>query len=205
MPPSPQASIAVSPRYGLPEASEALSSMFAFCAPIASAPGTKRSEASRLSGPQKAYALAKYPGRRRIREGTLGAVTATTPWRSRRMPATNDSPSGVMPSGPSPPDSRLRPSLWIETWKCQPLPTPSGVISGANDARSPLARAAVRIVSRASNWSSAALSGSLASSDSSSCDQAYSAWICPMPSPLSSRSASSSERNSLTSSIAFGL
>ena len=58
---------------------------------------------------------------------------------------------GVMPSGPSPPDSRLRPSLWIETWKCQPLPTPSGVISGAKDALSPFARAAVRIVSRASS------------------------------------------------------
>ena len=59
MPPSPHAIIAVRPRYGLPEASDALSSMFAFCAPIASAPGTKRSEASRLSAPQNAYALAK--------------------------------------------------------------------------------------------------------------------------------------------------
>ena len=56
------------------------------------------------------------------------------------MPATNASPSGVMPSGPSPPDSRLRPSLWIERWKCQPLPTPSGVISGAKDERRPLER-----------------------------------------------------------------
>ena len=47
--------------------------------------------------------------------------------------------------------------------------------------------------------------GSFASSESSSCDQPYSAWICPMPSPFPSRSPSSSETNSLTSSIAFGL
>ena len=121
------------------------------------------------------------------------------------MPATNASPSGVMPSGPSPPDSRLRPPLCTERWKCQPLPTPSGVISGAKDERSPLARDASRMVSRASSWLSAAATGSVASSESSSCDQPYSAWICPMPSPFASRSPSSSDRNSLTSSIAFGL
>ena len=121
------------------------------------------------------------------------------------MPATNASPSAVIPSGPSPPDRRLTPSLRIERWKCQPLPTPSGVISGAKEERSPLEREASRIVSRASNWLSAAVRGSAASSETSICDQPYSAWICPIESPLASRSASSSETNSLTSSIALGL
>ncbi len=88
----------------------------------------RRSRSSRAAG---GSARARSGRSRRRRPGGRAGCRRRTP-RPRR----------VMPSGPSPPESRLRPSLSSERWKCQPLPTPSGVISGANDARRPLARAA---------------------------------------------------------------
>ena len=63
---------------------------------------------------------------------------------------------------------------------CQPFPTPAAVTSGAKFARSPWARAAAWIVWRASNWLSAAATGSVAVRLSSTCDSAYSAWSWPI-------------------------
>ena len=59
MPAIPAASTTASARYGLAEASEVLSSTFAWSAPSSGEPGTYRSGASRFSTPQNAYAPAK--------------------------------------------------------------------------------------------------------------------------------------------------
>src|SRR6185295_14085400 len=101
------------------------------------------------------------------------------------MPATNASPRGSIPAGPSPPESRLRWPSHMERWRWTPLPV-SASTRGANDVTHPCRWATARTVCRTIIAASAAPTGSRGAMDTSNCPSAYSGWNCCTPNPCAS-------------------